>query len=146
MLFGAALFEELGWKGYGVDSLRGQRTFFTATLIYAVLWAFWHTPLFFINGYYHNLILRANPLFALNFFVSVLPMAFIVNWLWYKNKGNILTAALVHAAANFQGLLPMGQMAKGLETVVMIIMAIIIVSLDRKIFFEKFPAEIGHFV
>lgn len=145
MLFIPALLEELGWKGYGVDSLRGQRTFFTATLIYAALWACWHSPLFLINGYYHNLILRANPLFALNFFVSVFPMAFIINWLWYKNKGSVLTAVLVHASANCQGLLPLGQLAKGIETTVMVVMAIIIVGLNRRIFFAKFPARIGDF-
>ncbi len=145
MFFGAALFEELGWKGYGVDSLRGRNTFFTATLIYAALWAFWHIPLFFINGYYHNLILKANPLFALNFIVSVFPVAFIVNWLWYKNQGNILTAVLFHAVANFQGILEMGQAAKCIQTAVLVIIAVIIVSLNKKMFFEKFPAQIGNF-
>ena len=78
MIFGAALIEELGWKGYGVDSLRGKHTFFTVTLIYGALWAFWHIPLFFINGYYHNIILRANPLFAMNFIVSSHPETVIM--------------------------------------------------------------------
>ncbi|MCL5774198.1 MAG: CPBP family intramembrane metalloprotease [Firmicutes bacterium] len=145
MLFGAALIEELGWKGYGVDSLRGKRTFFTATLIYAALWALWHIPLFFINNYYHNILIKTNPLFALNFIVSVFPAAFIINWLWYKNNGNIITAVLFHAAANFQGVLQMGQVAKCIETIVLIVIAIIIVSLNKKIFFEKFPAQIGYF-
>jgi len=145
MIFGAALIEELGWKGYGVDSLRGKHTFFTVTLIYGTLWAFWHIPLFFINGYYHNIILRANPLFAMNFMVSVFAMAFIINWLWYKNSGNILTAILVHATANFQGLLQMGQIAKCIETIVLIVFTIIIVSLNRKMFFDKFPPQIGYF-
>lgn len=145
MILGAALIEELGWKGYGVDSLRGKHTFFTVTLIYGALWTFWHIPLFLINGYYHNIILRDNPLFAFNFMVSVFAMAFIINWLWYKNKGNILTAVLIHASANAQGLLPMGQIAKCIETIVLIMFAIIIVSLNKKMFFEKFPPQIGYF-
>jgi membrane protease YdiL (CAAX protease family) len=145
MLFGAALIEELGWKGYGVDSLRGKHTFFTVTLIYGALWAFWHIPSFFINGYYQNIILRENPLFALNFMVSVFPIAFIVNWLWYKNNGSILTAILFHAVTNFQGILQMGQVAKCIETIVLIVITTIIVGLNKKIFFEKFPAQIGYF-
>ncbi len=145
MFFGAALLEELGWKGYGVDSLRGRRTFSSATLIYATLWVFWHIPLFFINNYYHNTLLRTNPLFALNFIVSVFPAAFIINWLWYKNSGSILTAVFFHAAANFQGILQMGQAAKCIETIVLIVFVIIIVSLNKKMFFEKFPAQIGYF-
>lgn len=145
MLFGAALIEELGWKGYGVDSLRGKHTFFTVTLIYAALWAVWHIPSFFINGYYQNILIRTNPLFALNFMASVFPVAFIGNWLWYKNRGNIFTVVLFHAICNFQGILLMGQVAKCIETVVLIIVTIIIVSLNKKIFFEKFPAQIGYY-
>ena len=145
MFFGAALLEEVGWKGYGVDSLRGRRTFFTATSIYAVLWILWHTPLFFINNYYHNTLIRTHPLLALNFILSVIPAAFIINWLWYKNRGSILTAVLFHAAANFQGVLQMGQTAKCIETGVLIVIALVIVILNKKMFFGEFPAQIGYF-
>jgi len=145
MFFGAALLEELGWKGYGVDSLRGRRTFFKTTLIYAVLWVSWHIPLFFINNYYHNTLIRTNPLFALNFIVSVIPAAFIINWLWYKNSGSILTAILFHAMANFQGILQMGEVAKNIEAIVLIVFAIIIVTLNKKMFFGEFPAQIGYY-
>jgi uncharacterized protein len=147
MLFGAALIEELGWKGYGVDSLRGRgkNTFFTVSVIYASLWAFWHIPAFFVNNYYQNILIKTNPLFALNFIVSVFPVAFIVNWLWFKNKGSILTAVLFHAVSNFQGILLMGQIAKCIETIVLIIITIVIVTFDKKVFFEKFPAEIGYY-
>jgi membrane protease YdiL (CAAX protease family) len=145
MFFGAALTEELGWKGYGMDSLRGERTFFAATWIFAALWAFWHIPLFLIDHYYHNTLLRTHPLFALNFFVSILPAAFIINWLWYRNKGHILPAVLFHAVVNCQGLLKMGQAAKCIETVVLILIAVLLVSFNKKMFFEKFQAQTGSF-
>jgi uncharacterized protein len=146
MFFGAPLLEELGWRGYGMDSLRGRRTFFVASLIFAGLWTCWHTPLFFIHNYYHNIVLTTNPLLALNCIVSIPPMGFIINWLWYKNKGSILTGVIFHAVANFvYGYLSMGQVAKCTMTVVLIVIAALIVRLDRKIFFEEFPAEIGYF-
>lgn len=145
MFFGAAVLEEIGWKGYGMDSLRGRRTFFTATLIYALLWVFWHIPLFFINNYYHNTLIRTNPLFALNFIASVIPAAFIINWLWHKNRGSIMTAVLFHALANFQGILQMGQAAKCIETVILTVIAFGIVSLNKKTFFGPFPQEIGYY-
>jgi uncharacterized protein len=145
MLFGPALFEELGWKGYGMDSLRGTRTFFMATLMYATVWAFWHIPLFFIHNYYHNVLLRTNPLCALNFFVSVFPAAFIINWLWYKNSGSIVPPVLFHALANSQGLLQLGQVATCIETAVLIGIGLIIVSVNTKMFFGDFPAQIGYF-
>lgn len=145
MFFGAALVEELGWKGYGMESLRGEHTFFKATLFYAVLWTFWHIPLFFIDHYYHNMIFKAHPVFALNFIVSVFSMAFIINWLWYKNRGNILTAILFHAAANVQGILQMGQTAKDIQAVVLLVIAVMTVSFNKNMFFEKFKAQIGYF-
>jgi uncharacterized protein len=145
MLIMAPLIEEVGWKGYGVESLRGRRSFLTVTLMFAALWAFWHGPTFFVNGYYQNMLIRTNPVFALNFIVSFFPATIIFNWLWYKNRGSILTAVLCHGVIDFQGILQMGQIAKCIETIVLIIIAIVIVSLNKKMFFEEFPAQIGYF-
>jgi membrane protease YdiL (CAAX protease family) len=141
----APVIEEVGWKGYGVESLRGKRNFFTVTLIFAALWAFWHGPTFFVRDYYQNMLIRTNPLFALNFIASFFPATIIFNWLWYKNRGSILTAVLCHGVIDFQGMLQMGQAAKCIETVVLFIIAAIIVILNNKMFFEKFPPQIGYF-
>jgi membrane protease YdiL (CAAX protease family) len=54
----APTFEELGWRGYGVDSLAKKgRSLFASTMIFAVLWDIWHWPLFAVHGYYHYEIL-----------------------------------------------------------------------------------------
>ncbi|HRZ87136.1 MAG TPA: type II CAAX endopeptidase family protein [bacterium] len=143
LLLLAPVIEEIGWRGYGVDSLRGGRSYFSATLIFAALWAFWHGPTFFVRDYYMNMLVRTNPLFALNFVVSFFPATIIFNWLWYKNRGSILTAILCHAVIDFQGMLQMGQIAKCIETAVMGVIAMLIVLLNRKMFFGKFPARIG---
>jgi membrane protease YdiL (CAAX protease family) len=145
LLILAPVIEEVGWKGYGVESLRGKRSFLTVTLMFAALWAFWHGPTFFVNGYYQNMLIRTNPLFALNFIVSFFPATIIFNWLWFKNRGSILTAVLCHGVIDFQGMLQMGQIAKCIETIVFIIIAIIIVSLNKKMFFGEFTAQIGYF-
>lgn len=145
LLIIAPVIEEVGWKGYGVESLRGKRNYLTVTLIFAALWAFWHGPTFFVNNYYQNMLIRTNPLFALNFIISFFPATIIFNWLWYKNRGSILTAVLCHGVIDFQGMLQMGQIAKCIETVVFIIIAIIIVSFNKKMFFKEFPAQIGYF-
>ena len=145
MLLLAPLVEEIGWKGYGVESLRGKRSFFTATLLFAALWAFWHGPTFFVKDYYQNMLIRTNPLFALNFVVSFLPVTVIFQWLWYKNRGSILTAYLCHGIIDVQGMLQMGQAAKCIETGVFIIIAIVVVVLNKKMFFGEFPAQIGYY-
>jgi membrane protease YdiL (CAAX protease family) len=46
ILFLAPTFEEIGWRGYGVDSLRYKCNVFQTSLLFGVLWAMWHVPLF----------------------------------------------------------------------------------------------------
>lgn len=39
--------EELGWRGYGVDSLASKFNLFKTSMIFGVLWSIWHLPAFF---------------------------------------------------------------------------------------------------
>jgi uncharacterized protein len=50
----APIMEEVGWHGYGVDSLRAKTGMLQATLLFGVLWSVWHAPLFLIGGTYQN--------------------------------------------------------------------------------------------
>lgn len=141
----APVIEEIGWKGYGMESLRGRRSFLSATLIFAALWAFWHGPTFFVRDYYQNMLVRTNPLYALNFIVSFFPATIIFNWLWYRNRGSILTAILCHGVIDLQGMLQMGQVAKCIETAVLAVVAFFVVRLDRETFGAAFFPTIGYF-
>jgi uncharacterized protein len=145
-LFAAPLLEELGWKGYGMDSLRSKTNFFYASLIFGVFWCLWHAPLFFVNNYYMNLLMRAGWLFVLNYFVSVIAAGFLINWLWYKNRGCILVPVLIHASANLQGIFLMGNIAKCIESLLIIAIMSWAVFRDKKVFFGKPSDGIGHFI
>jgi membrane protease YdiL (CAAX protease family) len=48
-LFLPALMEELGWRGYALDRLQPRWSALGSSLILGILWAFWHTPLFFFK-------------------------------------------------------------------------------------------------
>jgi uncharacterized protein len=97
----APILEETGWHGYGVDSLRAHANMLTATLLFAALWSVWHAPAFLVRGtYQHQLVQMGNLLFVINFFVSVLPVAVVANWLYYKNRRSVAGAALFHAMIN----------------------------------------------
>lgn len=135
----APAFEELGWRGYGMDSLRSRFTLFTASLYFALLWALWHLPLFFINNYYHNQLL-SNWLYFANFWVSIVPMAFIINWLYYRNNRSIIACFLFHLSADiFMSVFPLEQFTKCIVTVLLLGIAAAIVLADRKLFFDKGP-------
>ena len=101
VLFLAPTFEELGWRGYGIDSLNKKgRSLIKSTLAFAILWNLWHLPLFFIDGYYQNELIHMNLIYALNFVVSLFPAALLMNWIFYKNNRSITAIIVFHAMLN----------------------------------------------
>ncbi len=136
-----AIFEELGWRSYAMDSLSTTFKYFTATVIFAALCAFWHFPLFFMHDYYQELA-TTNILFALNFVISVFPTVFIINWLCAMNSGSIVITMLFHFFINIsQEALQMSQIAKCIQTVVLTLIAVMIVVFNKKMFFNRSEME-----
>lgn len=136
-LFLAPALEEAGWRGYGMDSLRSRSTLFFASLWFALLWALWHTPLFFISGFYHNSLLTSG-LYTANFFASVIAMAFLINWLYYRNNRSITACFLFHLSANVSmSFIPAEQFTKCIVTVLLFLAVAVIVVADRKLFFGE---------
>jgi len=137
----APILEETGWHGYGVDSLRAHASMWTATLLFAVLWCAWHAPLFLVRGtYQQQLAQMGSPLFVINFFVSILPVALVANWLYYKNQRSIVGAVLVHTMLNASAvLLNAGQVAKCIATFLYFLVAAAIAAFDRE--FREGPRD-----
>ncbi|MCO6480420.1 MAG: CPBP family intramembrane metalloprotease [Phaeodactylibacter sp.] len=137
VLFLAPAFEELGWRGYGGDSLNKKgRSLMTATLLFAVLWNLWHLPLFFIKGYYQYELFQTNVLYALNFVVSLFPAVVVMNWLFYKSNRSIIAIILFHFMMNlFSVLFQTEQFTKCIITVVMACIAGFIIWRERRFFF-----------
>ncbi|MCC4771202.1 CPBP family intramembrane metalloprotease [Methanosarcina sp. DH2] len=134
----ASIFEELGWRGYGFESLQSRHTFFTASIVFSILWSLWHFPLIFVNHFYQYEIFHENIWYAVNFFVSIIPMGVIISWIYIKNGKSVLAAILIHICINFsQEALQMTQFAKCIETVVVTIVAAIIFISDKEMFFSK---------
>jgi membrane protease YdiL (CAAX protease family) len=137
--------EELGWRGYGVDSLASKFYLFGTSIIFGVLWSIWHLPVFFIKGSYQSTLLEQSPLFALNFFVGIIPLAIIMNYLYYKNQRSIALIALFHVTANFSAeFFEANQISKCILTLVITAVAIIIIIRNKSFFFKekmKFHAQ-----
>lgn len=134
----APTIEELGWRGYGVDSLRAYFNLFTASVLFGVLWAIWHLPAFFIKGYYHNQLWQLGSIYVINFFVSVFVIAFIMNWIYYKTDRSIPAVILFHSILNLSSmLLRTEHFTKCIATVLLCIILIIIVAYDREFFFSN---------
>lgn len=133
----AACFEELGWRGYAIESLTVGRSYFSATAIFGVLWSLWHLPMFFIPESYQAELLHEDFLLVINFFVSIVPLAFIISWFCKKNGGSILGAIVIHSIINFtQEFFLVSPYTKCIQTLVLVAIAIAFVQFDKKTFFE----------
>ena len=125
----APIMEEVGWHGYGVDSLRAEYGTLKATLLFGVLWSAWHAPLALVPGaYQHMLAGMENPVFLANFFVSVIPAAVVANWIYYCCNRSIAAAILTHSMLNAAAvLINAGQAAKCLATLLYAIIAALVI-------------------
>lgn len=133
----AATFEELGWRGYAFDSLQSRYNYFTAALVFSVLWSCWHFPLIFVKNSYQYEVFHENVWFGVNFFVSIIPMGVIISWICIKNRKSVIAAILFHFLVNMsQELLNMTQTTKCIETLVLAVIATAIILIDKKMFFS----------
>lgn len=132
----ASIIEEVGWKGYCEDSIGNYMNWFWESLIFGVLWSFWHFPLIFIRGTYQA-GLMVNPLYVVNFFISGIPLGFIITWVYLVSDRSILACMIFHLFVNFmQEKIAMTPVTKCVETIVVTIAAVIIVIMEKDMFFE----------
>ena len=132
----ASIIEEVGWKGYCEDSIGNYINWFWESMIFGVLWSLWHLPLIFIQGTYQA-GLMVNPLYVINFFVSGIPMGFVITWVYLESDRSILACMIFHFFVNFmQEKIALTPETKCLETIVITVLTIIIVIAKKDMFFE----------
>nr|WP_184280506.1 CPBP family intramembrane glutamic endopeptidase [Serratia fonticola] len=135
----AAILEELGWRGYGVDSLRGiWRMLLPVTLAFGLLWALWHLPLFFIYGTYQNQLWQAGGIYVANFFISIFPATIIANWFYYRCQRSIPAAILFHftlvMAAELMQITPL---TKCIWTAILLLIAALLIAIEQEFFCKE---------
>ena len=132
----ASIIEEVGWKGYCEDSIGNYMNWFWESMLFGVLWSFWHFPLIFIQGTYQA-GLMVTPLYVINFFVSGIPLGFIITWVYLASDRSILACMIFHLFVNFmQEKIALTPETKCVETLVVTAATVIIVAAKRDMFFE----------
>ena len=132
----ASIIEEVGWKGYCEDSIGNYMNWFWESMLFGILWSLWHLPLIFIQGTYQA-GLMVNPLYVVNFFISGIPLGFIITWVYLVSDRSILACMIFHLVVNFmQEKIAMTPETKCVETIVVILAAAIIVITNKDMFFE----------
>ena len=134
----ASIIEEVGWKGYCEDSIGNYMNWFWESMIFGALWSLWHLPLIFIQGTYQA-GLMVNPLYVVNFFLSGIPLGFIITWVYLVSDRSILACMAFHLFVNFmQEKIAMTPETKCVETIVVTAAAAVIVLANREMFFETY--------
>ena len=85
--------EETGWRGFALPRLQRRYSAATATLILAIIWAFWHVPAFFYRDTYIQMGLLGFPMFL----VSIIFATMVFTWLYNSTRGSLLLVILFHA-------------------------------------------------
>jgi uncharacterized protein len=100
--FGAAIAEELGWRGYALDPLQRRYTALVASLIIGVAWAAWHLPLFLIDGSYQHGLGIGTLSFWFYMLWTVL-WSVLYTWVYNNTSRSILAMIMLHALVNIAG-------------------------------------------
>jgi membrane protease YdiL (CAAX protease family) len=102
LLFFGPVPEEVAWRGYALDRLRGGWGPAGSALIIGGVWMVWHLPLFFIPGtYQHGLGVGTYPFWLFN--LALIPQSIVMVWLVEQNRRSILAAILLHFVVNATG-------------------------------------------
>jgi len=110
--------EETGWRGYALPHLQRKYSAASATLILAVLWAFWHVPAFFYRDTYIEMGFLGFPMFL----VSITFAAMIFTWLYNSTGGSLLLVTLFHAFFNWLSVSEAGGASVGIVMSVPVIL------------------------
>ena len=79
-----------------------------------------------------------NKIFVANFFVSIIPVAFIANWFYYRNDRSIIASILLHSMLNAASILiNAGQIAKCIATLLYSAIAVALIIGDRLVGLRK---------
>lgn len=139
----ASSIEELGWRGYGEDAVGAYHSWFMESIIFGCVWALWHVPLFFVAGTYQNGLKEMGMVYVLNFLISVIPLDFLQTWVYVKNNRSMLATVIFHLFINImQEKINMTPETKCIETIFVVIAAVIIVLTNKEMFFET--KHVGH--
>lgn len=143
-LIGAAVIEELAWHSYGTDTLVRKMRVFSASMLFTLIWALWHVPLSFIDGYYQNEVVESGVLQTLNFPVSMVAFVLVMNWLYFRCGRSILIPVIFHASANMSAEIFLTDPdSKIIQTGLMLFLSAIILVKERRLFFDRPPRAVG---
>ena len=119
--------EEFGWRGVALPLLQRKLTPLWAGLVLGVIWGLWHLPAFMLSG------TQQSQWAVAPFFIGCIALSVIVTPLFNASRGSILLAAFFH----FTVMNPILPAAEPYDTYLLVVVAAVIVWLNRKTMFTR---------
>lgn len=143
MVFVGGGLEEPGWRGFAQLRMLERFTPFTASIILGIIWTYWHTPLYFVPGSSQESMELIKILW---YTAAVISMSLILTMIFIRSKGSAFLAIIFHAAANainswifdYRVVIAGNKFDSFIITEIMyVLIAVVIVVLNRKLFFSR---------
>lgn len=125
--------EEFGWRGVALPLLQRRLAPLWASLILGEIWALWHVSAFLLSG------TPQSSWSIAPFFIGVVAISVILTPMFNAARGSILIAALFHFQMNG----PAWPDAQPWDTLVFVIVAAVIVLLNRETMLTRDKAVTG---
>lgn len=131
--------EETGWRGFALPRLQERFTPLTATLLLAVLWAGWHTPMFLVVDTFGSF----GPVTTVGWVLGLTCGAIVLTWL-YNRTGSILLVAVWHGTYNLiSGTRAATGLLAAMSTTLVIVLAVALVALELRAGRRGAPTVLG---
>lgn len=118
--------EEFGWRGVAQPLLQRHMAPIWAGIVIGATWGFWHLPAFYLSG-----TVQSGWGFT-PFLIGNIALAVIVTPLFNASRGSILLPMLFH----YQLINPLWPDAQPYDTYAFLLVAIVVVWVNRKTMFE----------
>jgi membrane protease YdiL (CAAX protease family) len=119
VLFGGGGFEEPGWRGYALPILQKRYNLILSSLVLAVIWAFWHWPLFWFGFY------EGGPMGVFFYVLGVAPLAILLTAVYNRTGGSLPIVILLHTSINTTpAYIPATPLSSGLWMFLMLVVAL----------------------
>ncbi len=95
-LINGPLGEQLGWRGFALNTLQKKHSPLTAGVIIGLFWGLWHFPLWFVTGYTGMDLIQ----YIFLFMITIVSFSVVMTWLYNLNK-NLMIPIILHLLFNF---------------------------------------------
>ncbi len=119
VMIGGGGLEEPGWRGFALPLLQRRFSPLVASFVLAVIWAFWHWPLFWL-GYSEG-----GPLAVFLYAVGTAPVAILLTAAYNRSAGSLPVVILMHTSYNITAVyLPPCALATGLWMLLILLIVV----------------------